>query len=74
MAHQMAMANTNVLADVISANEFPSFSAQHAVQAVPKTVVNKGGEILGARPEGRFVSEVLLSLGIEPGAPALEPQ
>ncbi|MSQ42853.1 MAG: hypothetical protein EXR45_01390 [Chloroflexi bacterium] len=68
------MANTNVRADVISANEFPSYSAQFAVQAVPKTVVNKGGEILGARPEGRFVSEVLLSLGIEPNTPPMEPQ
>jgi hypothetical protein len=61
LAHQMAMESPAVTADVIEANEFPSLSAEFAVQAVPKTVVSGGNgtvEFLGAMPESRFVEEV----------------
>lgn len=55
----MAMESAQVTADVIEANEFGSLSAQYAVQAVPKTVVNDTVEMLGAMPEQRFVQEAL---------------
>lgn len=55
----MAMESANVIADVLEANEFPSYSARYAVQAVPKTVVNDRAEFLGAVPESRFLQEVL---------------
>lgn len=65
MAHQMAMASSQVTADVVEANEFPSYSARYAVSAVPKTVANDTAEVLGAMPEARFVREVLRAV---PGA------
>ncbi len=59
----MAMENAGVTADVVEANEFPSYSGRYAVQAVPKTVVNDRVEILGAVPESRFLQEVLRAVG-----------
>ena len=74
----MAMENASVTADVVEANEFPSYSGRYAVQAVPKTVVNDRVEFLGAVPESRFLQEVLRAVdgsadngpdtGSQPGA------
>jgi hypothetical protein len=61
----MAMESPRVTADVIEANEFQSLSAQYAVQAVPKTVVNDRVEFLGAVPERRFLQEVLAACAPE---------
>jgi hypothetical protein len=58
LAHQMAMESEQVTADVIESNEFPRYSAQYAVQAVPKTVVNERHDFLGAVPEARFLQEI----------------
>ena len=59
LAHRMAIESPRVTADVIEASEFPRLSQEYAVSAVPKTVVNDRGEILGARPEAGFLAEVL---------------
>ena len=61
----MAMDGENVTADVIESNEFPSYSARYAVQAVPKTVINDRVEFLGAVPESRFLQEVLKAFSTE---------
>jgi len=69
------MESPHVTADVIEANEFARLSAQYAVQAVPKTVVNDVVDFLGAVPEARFVQEVLRAFpsGASPAAsPAAE--
>ena len=65
------MESPQVTADVIQANEFGRLSAQYAVQAVPKTVVNDVVDFLGAVPEARFVREVLraFSSGESPAEP-----
>jgi predicted DsbA family dithiol-disulfide isomerase len=55
----MAVESRRVTADVVEASEFPDLSQRYAVRAVPKTVVNDRLEILGARPEGVFLAEVL---------------
>ena len=62
----MAMESALVTADVVEANEFPSYSARYAVQAVPKTVVNDQVEFLGAMPESRFLQEVLRAIPATP--------
>lgn len=59
LAHRMAVESPRVTADVVEASEFPDLSQRYAVRAVPKTVVNDRLEILGARPEGAFLAEVL---------------
>lgn len=56
------MESDRVTADVVEANEFPSYSARYAVSAVPKTVANDRVEVLGAMPEARFLQEVLKAL------------
>ncbi|MGE3272992.1 MAG: thioredoxin family protein [Chloroflexota bacterium] len=58
MAHQMAMQNPLVLADVIEANEFQSLSEQYRVQSVPKTVINNRIEFTGSLPEAKVVEAV----------------
>jgi hypothetical protein len=59
----MAIESPRVRADVIEASEFPALSARYGVRGVPVTFVNDGREILGARPEGPFVAEVLSAVG-----------
>lgn len=64
----MAIESPRVTADVIEASEFPELSQTYRVSGVPKTVVNDRIEILGARPESRFLAEVLRA--VEPTPPA----
>ncbi len=66
LAHQFALAQPLVSADVVSAGEFQEYSSRFAVQAVPKTVVNARADIVGGMPEAMFVAEVLRAAGIDP--------
>ena len=58
----MALESASATADVVEANEFPSYSGRYAVQAVPNTVVNDRQEFLGAVPESRLLQEGLRAL------------
>ena len=66
LAHQFALAQPLISADVVSAGEFQAYSSRFAVQAVPKTVVNGRQDIVGGMPEPMFVAEVLRAAGIDP--------
>jgi hypothetical protein len=66
LAHQFALAQPLITADVVSAREFQAYSSRFAVQAVPKAVVNRRHEIVGGMPEPMFVAEVLRAVGIDP--------
>ena len=46
----MAFANPNITATAVEATEFPDLARRYRVNAVPKTVVNGQGEIMGAMP------------------------
>ncbi|GHO87109.1 hypothetical protein KSZ_51150 [Dictyobacter formicarum] len=59
MAHQLAIENVHITADVIEASEFIDLAQRYHVQAVPKTVINDRVEFTGALPEPRFMQEVL---------------
>lgn len=59
IAHQMAVENEHVTADVIEAGEFPELAERYHVQGVPKVVVNEALEFVGAQPEARFLDHVL---------------
>jgi len=56
LASRMAAASDRVVASVIEANEFPELSRKHAVQGVPRTVVNERFFAEGSMPEAMFVS------------------
>ena len=55
----MAMENDLITAESIEATEFPEFSQQYRVMAVPRTVINDKVAIEGAMPEAMFVDRVL---------------
>jgi len=58
-AHMMAMASTNVTADMVMANEFPHLVNRYGVMAVPKVVLNESTSFEGAIPEEDFLSFVM---------------
>jgi alkyl hydroperoxide reductase subunit AhpF len=59
IAHQMAMTNPLVQADVIEANEFPALSERYRVQTVPKTIINDRIEFVGPLSEAKVLAAVL---------------
>ncbi len=58
LAHQFAMENDNIKADMIEVNEFPQLAVKYNVMGVPKTVINESVEVLGMQPEDEFVRQV----------------
>ena len=80
LAHAIAIENTQVTADVIEVEEFPSLAQMYGVRGVPKTVMGSPTQLAGifpqiqfagAVPEAEFVQRVL-EAGVkettEPGA------
>ena len=59
LAHQAAVENAHVTADVIEISEFPDLAAQYHVRGVPKIVMNDTVELVGAQPEAEFVDAML---------------
>ena len=59
LAHQAAVENAHVTADVIEISEFPDLAAQYHVRGVPKIVMNDTVELVGAQPEAAFVDAML---------------
>lgn len=58
-AHQMAIENLNIVADMIEVLEFPHLAQKYQVMAVPKTVINDLVSFEGALPESLFIEHVL---------------
>jgi hypothetical protein len=59
LAHQCALENDLIIADVVEASEFPHLAQRYQVRGVPRTVVNEVGFIDGGLPEAAFVEQVL---------------
>ena len=66
MAHQLAIENAHITADVVEVSEFIDLAQRYQVQGVPKTVINDRAEFTGALPEPRFIQEVLKGLQQKP--------
>jgi len=62
LAHQFAMENDLIQADMVEAGEFPYLVNKYRVMGVPLTVVNETTFIEGARPEARFLEDVLMAI------------
>lgn len=62
IAHQLAIENENVIADMVDALEFPHLANRYNVMAVPKVVINDVVSFEGAFPEPQFVEYVLLAV------------
>jgi thiol-disulfide isomerase/thioredoxin len=59
VAHQFAMENPLILAEVIEANEFHDLSERYAVRTVPKTIINDRIEFVGSLSEAKMLEAVL---------------
>jgi glutaredoxin-like protein len=59
LAHQAAVENGHVTADVVEISEFPDLAAQYQVRGVPKIVMNDTVELVGAQPEAEFIDAML---------------
>ena len=58
LAHQFAMENPNIKADMIEISEFPQLAVKYNVMGVPKIVINETRELLGMQPEDEFLRQV----------------
>jgi NADH-dependent peroxiredoxin subunit F len=59
LAHQMAMANENITADMVDASEYPQLVQRYSVQGVPRTMINEVSAFEGALPPTDAIMEVL---------------
>jgi glutaredoxin-like protein len=59
LAHQLAMENPVIVADVIEANEFPALSERYAARSVPKTIINNRVQFVGALPEAKVLEALV---------------
>jgi glutaredoxin-like protein len=58
LAHQFAMENSNIKADMIEVSEFPQLAVKYNVMGVPKIVINENIEFVGLQPEEEFLRQV----------------
>lgn len=61
----MALENPLIRADVVEVQEFPHLARIYQVSAVPKVVINRAVEFVGAQPEPVFLRYVLTAAGRE---------
>jgi len=59
LAHQFALENDFIRADMVEATEFPHLVQRYGVRGVPRTVVNETVSIEGALPEPAYLDRVL---------------
>jgi glutaredoxin-like protein len=62
IAHEFAVENEFIKADVIDTNEFPHFGLKYNVMGVPKTIINEKIEFIGVLPEDLFLEHILLAI------------
>ena len=62
MAHNMAVENDNIKADMINAQEFPELAQKYNVFSVPKIVINETVQFEGAVDENAFLEKILESV------------
>ena len=63
LAHQMAMENPHITAEMIEANEFIDLALRYNVSGVPQTMINDGaGVVLGAVPQEYLLKEIQRAL------------
>lgn len=62
MAHQIALENDLITADMIESAEFPLLADSYSVISVPKVIINGKKEFVGAVPESQFLQQILSAL------------
>ncbi len=62
LAHRMAVAGSQVRADMVEAMEFPQLALKYQVMGVPRTVINETMHIEGAAPEALVLERLQAAL------------
>jgi glutaredoxin-like protein len=61
LAHQFALENPNIKADMVEISEFPQLGVKYNVMGVPKIVINENIELVGLQPEEEFLRQILVA-------------
>jgi glutaredoxin-like protein len=61
LAHQFALENSNIKADMVEVSEFPQLGVKYNVMGVPKIVINENIELVGLQPEQEFLRQILVA-------------
>lgn len=64
MAFRLAIANPNIVAEMIEVGEFPHLAAKYQVEGVPKIVINDKVHLVKAQQESAFVTAIINSLSV----------
>jgi len=62
IAHQFAIENELIRADMINVIEFPHLVNKYEVMGVPKVVINETQQFAGAISEDQFVSRIIMAI------------
>lgn len=62
LAHQFALENQHVVADMVEAFEFQELAQRYGVMGVPRTIANDKSAAEGALPEAAFLNNVLQAI------------
>ncbi len=62
IAHQLAIENEFIRADMVEVMEFPQLVNKYDIMAVPKTIINDAFSFEGALPESHFVEYILSAI------------
>ena len=57
LAHQLAVENDLIRADMVEVIEFPYLATKYQVMGVPRTVINETIQLEGAMPEEMLMRE-----------------
>jgi glutaredoxin-like protein len=65
-AYELALANDNIVAEGVEANEFPVLSQTFRISSVPDTIIGGKGDarVLGAQPKKQFVEAIQSAAGV----------
>jgi len=62
IAHQFAIENEFIRADVIEMTEFPHLVQRYSVMSVPHVVINEDTSFVGAQPPEAFIEQINMAL------------
>jgi len=63
LAHRFAMANDNIVSDMVELTEFPHLAVKYNVQSFPKIIINEQTSLPGLPTETDFVHAILKAIG-----------
>ena len=63
LAHRFAMANDNIVSDMVELTEFPNLAVKYDVQSFPKIIINESTSLPGLPTDTDFVHAILKAIG-----------